>query len=150
MSVLLYVHQKREAIWALSLPVTGQGSTPCSLISLSILYVLLRTLFVMSHPSYLAWKGEEHRIQKTQTSTTLSVLVCVCAFNFQENVFVCFIAAVSNMLFFSFFLILFFCSQNVLNSLKKRNKKIPYNRVCIPASRQPNFYLLWCLAAAAI
>ena len=33
-------------------------------------YVLLRTLFVMSPPSCLAWKGEEHRIQKTQTITT--------------------------------------------------------------------------------
>ena len=27
--------------------------------------------FVMSRPSCLAWKGEEHRIQKTWTSTTL-------------------------------------------------------------------------------
>ena len=54
MSVLLYVHQKKEAVCALPLPVTGQGSTPLSLISLSILYVLPRTLFVTSRPSYLA------------------------------------------------------------------------------------------------
>ena len=79
MSVLLYVHQKREAVWALPLPVTGQGSTPCSLISLSILYVLLRTLFVMSHPSYLAWKGEEHRIQKNpDLYYSLCTCLCVC------------------------------------------------------------------------
>ena len=44
MSVLLYVHEKRETVCALRLPVTGQGSTPPSVISLSILYVLLRTL----------------------------------------------------------------------------------------------------------
>ena len=54
MSVLLYVHQKREAVCALHLPVTGQGSTPISLISLPILYVLLHTLFVTSRPSCLA------------------------------------------------------------------------------------------------
>ena len=59
MSVLLYVHQKREAICALLLPVTGQSSTPLSIILLSILYVLPRTC-----PSCLAWKGEEHQIQK--------------------------------------------------------------------------------------
>ena len=65
MSVLLYVHQKREDVWALLLPLTRQGNTP-SLILLSIPYVLLRTLFVMSHSSCLAWKGEEHRIQKNR------------------------------------------------------------------------------------
>ena len=54
MSVLLYVHQKREAICALRLPVTRQGTTPLSLIYLPILYVLLHTLFVTSHPSCLA------------------------------------------------------------------------------------------------
>ena len=51
MSILLYVHQKREAVCALRLPVTGQGSTPLSLISLSIPIVLLRTLFVTSLPA---------------------------------------------------------------------------------------------------
>ena len=56
---------------ALRLPVTGQGSTPLpfSLILLPILYVLLHTVFVTSRPSCLAWKGEEHWIQKTQTLT---------------------------------------------------------------------------------
>ena len=67
MSVLLYVHQKREAICALLLPVTGQSSTPLSIILLSIPYVLPRTLFVTSRPSCLAWKGEEHQIQKPRT-----------------------------------------------------------------------------------
>ena len=41
MSLLLYVHQKREAVCALRLPVTEQGSTPLSLILLSILYTFL-------------------------------------------------------------------------------------------------------------
>ena len=54
MSVVLYVHQKKEDVCALPLPVTGQGSTPLSLILLSIPYVLLHTLFVMSHLSCLA------------------------------------------------------------------------------------------------
>ena len=54
MSVLLSVHQKREAVCALPLPVTGQGSTPLSLILLSILYVLMHTLFVTLRPSFLA------------------------------------------------------------------------------------------------
>ena len=51
MSILLYVHQKREAVCALSLPVTGQDSTPLSLILLSIPYILPHTLCVTSHPS---------------------------------------------------------------------------------------------------
>ena len=54
MSVILYVHQKREAVCALHLSVTGQGSTPLSLTLLPILYVLPCTLFVMSRPSCLA------------------------------------------------------------------------------------------------
>ena len=58
-----YVHQKSEAVCSLPLPVTGQG-TKKVLISLSIPYVLQHTLFVMSRPSCLAWKREEHWIQK--------------------------------------------------------------------------------------
>ena len=72
----IYVHQKREAVCTLHLPVTGQGSTPLSLIPLSILYVLLRTLFVTSRPSCLACKGEEHRFQKKQTPTTTTDYIC--------------------------------------------------------------------------
>ena len=54
MSVLLYVHQKREAFCALPEPVTKQGSTPLSLILLPILYVLPQTLFETLRPSCLA------------------------------------------------------------------------------------------------
>ena len=50
-SIFLYVHRKREAICALRLPVTGQGSTPLSLIVLPILFVLQHTLFVTARPS---------------------------------------------------------------------------------------------------
>ena len=46
--------RKRKAVCALHLPVTRQGSTPLSLILLSILYVFLCTLFVTSRPSCLA------------------------------------------------------------------------------------------------
>ena len=52
MSVLLCVHRKREAIRAVRLPVTGQGSTPpLSLIVLPILSVLLHALFVQHVPA---------------------------------------------------------------------------------------------------
>ena len=71
MSVLLYVHQKRED-FPLSLYLSSQqGNTPLSLILLSILSVSLLHSAVTSHPSYLAGKGEELWIQKTQTYTTL-------------------------------------------------------------------------------
>ena len=50
-SVLLCVHRKREGVWP-------------------ILSVLLLTIFVTSRPSCQAGRGEEHRIQKTQTYTT--------------------------------------------------------------------------------
>ena len=65
---------EREAVCALCLPVTRQGSTPPSLILLSILHVLLRKLFVTSRLSCLACKGKEHGIQKIQTYTTSLIL----------------------------------------------------------------------------
>ena len=46
-----------------------QGITP-SLILITILSVSLLHSALMSRPSYLAGKGEELRIQKTQTYTT--------------------------------------------------------------------------------
>ena len=45
-------------------------ASPPSLILLTILSVFLLHSAVMSHPSYLAGKGEELRIQKTQTYNT--------------------------------------------------------------------------------
>ena len=48
MNILHTVMKKREAVCALPLPVTGQGSTPLSLILLPILYVLLHPFFFTS------------------------------------------------------------------------------------------------------
>ena len=48
MSVSLYVHQKREAVCAIPLPVTGQGSTPLSLILLSIPYNICNCSLITS------------------------------------------------------------------------------------------------------
>ena len=48
----------------------GKVAPSLFLFLLSILFVLQRTFIVMSHPSWLAVKGEEHWIQKTQTYTT--------------------------------------------------------------------------------
>ena len=48
---VLCVHRKREGVSALRSQVTRQGSTPLSLILLSLLSVLLLTVFVMSRPS---------------------------------------------------------------------------------------------------
>ena len=65
MSVLLYVHRKRDD-FSLSLYLPSQqGSTPLSLILLSILSVSFLHSAVTSCPSYLAGKREEHRIKKT-------------------------------------------------------------------------------------
>ena len=71
MSVLLFVHLKRDD-FSLSLYLPSQqGSTPFSLILLSILSVSLLHLAVTSCPSYLAGKGEQHRIKKQTYTTTL-------------------------------------------------------------------------------
>ena len=68
---ILYVHQKRED-FSPSLFITSlQGSTPLSLFLLPILSVSLLHTALMSCHSYLARKGEEHRIEKTLTYTTL-------------------------------------------------------------------------------
>ena len=76
MSVLLYVHQKRED-FPLSLYLSSQqGNTPLSLILLSILSVSLLHSAVPSHPSCLVGKGELW-IQKTQTYTTEGVLFSI-------------------------------------------------------------------------
>ena len=64
MSVLLYVHLKREANCALCSPVTGQSSTPT--LTNFVIYPLCFTAYtfydVMSQLSSL--KGEEHQIEK--------------------------------------------------------------------------------------
>ena len=51
-----------------------QGNTPFSLFLLSILSVSLLHSSVTSRPSYLARKGEELWIKKTQTFTTVIVI----------------------------------------------------------------------------
>ena len=50
-----------------------QGSTPLSLISLPILSVSLLHTALTSHPRFLAGKGAERQIEKTQTYTTPAV-----------------------------------------------------------------------------
>ena len=70
---LLYVHQKREDISPSFFLTSLQGSTPLSPISLPILSVSLLHSALTSRPSYLAGKGEELRIQKTKTYTTLTL-----------------------------------------------------------------------------
>ena len=51
-----------------------QGSTPLSLIALSISFVSFLHSVLMVRPSYLAGKREELRIQKTQTYTTTIIM----------------------------------------------------------------------------
>ena len=71
---LLYIHQKREDFSPSLFVASLQGSTPLLLILLTILSIFLLYSALTSRPSYLAWKGEEHLIQKTQTYNTPSVL----------------------------------------------------------------------------
>ena len=66
----MYTKKGKQFVLSVYLWQGKVAPTPLSLILLSILYVLLRTLFVTSHPSCLDWKGEEHRIQNTKTYTT--------------------------------------------------------------------------------
>ena len=68
---LLYVHQKREDFCPSLFVTSLQGSTPLSLILLPILSVSLLHTALTSRPSYLAGKGAERRIGKTQTYTTV-------------------------------------------------------------------------------
>ena len=49
-----------------------QGSTPLSLIVLPILYVSLLHTALTSRPRFLAGKGAERQIEKTQTYTTVA------------------------------------------------------------------------------
>ena len=70
---LLYVHQNREDFSSSLFLTSLQGSTPLSLILLTILSVSLVHSALTSLPSYLAGKGEELRIQKTKTYSTLTL-----------------------------------------------------------------------------
>ena len=72
---LLYVHQKREDFYPSLLLTRRQGSTPLSLISLPILSVSLLHTALTSRPRFLAGEGEERRIKKTQTYTTVRLVV---------------------------------------------------------------------------
>ena len=67
---LLYVHQKREDFPPSLFLTSLQGSTPLSHILLLILSVSLPHTALTSHPNYLAGKGAECRIEKTQTYNT--------------------------------------------------------------------------------
>ena len=70
---LLYVHRKREDFL---FPFTFVH-TKVAPFSHQFRYISSLFLFciftVTSRPSYLAWKGEERRTQKTQTYTTYTV-----------------------------------------------------------------------------
>ena len=75
----VYTKKGKEFVLSRS-HVTRQGSTPTSLVLLPVLFVLLRTRFVKSRPSCLAWKGEGLGIRKTQTYTLLCISGRMCRY----------------------------------------------------------------------
>ena len=73
MSALLYVHQKRDDFSLSLYSCSHQGSTPLSLILLSIFSVSLLHSAVTSRPIFLAGKGEKHGIKKPRPILLMNV-----------------------------------------------------------------------------